>query len=183
MHRRNASIAIRPSRVVSQWLRWAAMENLGYATIASPASRAIHDRLRPRCVRCRTPSSLRSSPPSLAINAVARSGDISGTIRGAKQSTQFLELRTMTYADATWLPPPAELTLAPDDVHIWRAALDLPDGDVARLERVLAPDELRRARALPFPARPAPLYRWAGDPAADPWALPARGARSARLCV
>jgi 4'-phosphopantetheinyl transferase len=57
----------------------------------------------------------------------------------------------MTYADTIWLPPPAESTLDRDEVHVWRAALDLPDGDVARLARTLAPDELQRANRFYFP--------------------------------
>lgn len=57
----------------------------------------------------------------------------------------------MTDAETTWLPPPADLALDRDEVHVWRAALDLPDGDVARLARALAPDELQRANRFYFP--------------------------------
>ncbi len=33
----------------------------------------------------------------------------------------------------TWALPPDDLSLARDEVHIWRLALDLPPGEVERL--------------------------------------------------
>ncbi|TMQ25539.1 MAG: 4'-phosphopantetheinyl transferase superfamily protein [Candidatus Rokuibacteriota bacterium] len=45
-----------------------------------------------------------------------------------------------------WNIPPAELTLAPGEVHVWRADLDaVGDTDVAQLTLLLAPDERARA--------------------------------------
>lgn len=50
-----------------------------------------------------------------------------------------------------WLPPPARLELARDDVHVWRAALDLSAPVLSAFERTLSPDELRRAARFRFP--------------------------------
>jgi 4'-phosphopantetheinyl transferase len=44
-----------------------------------------------------------------------------------------------------WCLPPAQLTLADDEVHVWRAALDLPSGQVQYLRGSLTADELGRA--------------------------------------
>jgi len=49
---------------------------------------------------------------------------------------------------AAWLPPPAELALGPDDVHVWRVSLVQARADVAALADVLRDDE--RARAARF---------------------------------
>src|SRR5262249_3306574 len=48
--------------------------------------------------------------------------------------------RTMPRADAA-----SRWTLAEDDVHVWRVALDRPDSSLRRLERVLSPEERARA--------------------------------------
>jgi 4'-phosphopantetheinyl transferase len=49
--------------------------------------------------------------------------------------------------DAFWNPPPPALALAPDEVHVWRSWLDLPESAIAGLLQVLSPDEQRRAAA------------------------------------
>lgn len=49
-----------------------------------------------------------------------------------------------------WLAAPSDsdaaCRLAPGQVHLWRASLDLPSGRVRDLERFLSPDELARAK-------------------------------------
>ena len=46
---------------------------------------------------------------------------------------------------STWPPPPLRSSLAPGDVHVFRAGLDVPDDRLQRLRRFLAPAELARA--------------------------------------
>jgi len=55
-----------------------------------------------------------------------------------------LVLRT----DTPWPSPPKRLSLARDEVHVWRAHLDVPESLAADLEQVLSQDE--RARAAKF---------------------------------
>lgn len=52
--------------------------------------------------------------------------------------------------DSFWESPPADLALSSDDVHIWRASLDLPASRVQGLQYTLAADELKRAERLHF---------------------------------
>lgn len=47
-----------------------------------------------------------------------------------------------------WSPPAGNLALAPDTVHVWRTATEVPASRVAPLYELLAPDE--RARAARF---------------------------------
>jgi 4'-phosphopantetheinyl transferase len=49
-----------------------------------------------------------------------------------------------------WRRPPEDLTLGPEDVHVWRAALLPPPSDFARFEALLTDDELRRADRFRF---------------------------------
>lgn len=49
-----------------------------------------------------------------------------------------------------WMSPPAELTLPPEAVHVWRAALDVPEGVRRRLHRTLDAGERERARRFRF---------------------------------
>ena len=51
----------------------------------------------------------------------------------------------MTPKADVWKPPPPELTLSRDDVHVWRAALDVPAGSLRRLQQSLSADERERA--------------------------------------
>jgi 4'-phosphopantetheinyl transferase len=45
-----------------------------------------------------------------------------------------------------WPTPSPSPTLGPDDVHVWRATLDLPEALLKRLATTLAPDEKARAQ-------------------------------------
>jgi 4'-phosphopantetheinyl transferase len=47
-----------------------------------------------------------------------------------------------------WHSPPAELTLGPDEVHVWRVVLDQTDEVVERLGAVLSVDERARAKRI-----------------------------------
>lgn len=49
-----------------------------------------------------------------------------------------------------WRYPPAELALANDDVHVWRASLDRAAAQLRHLERTLAPDEWDKAARFYF---------------------------------
>ena len=53
--------------------------------------------------------------------------------------------------DSTWRPPPRTLELGPDEVHVWRCALDLAPSRVEELLRSLSSDERARAEQLRFP--------------------------------
>ncbi|OGR36335.1 MAG: hypothetical protein A2091_07305 [Desulfuromonadales bacterium GWD2_61_12] len=46
-----------------------------------------------------------------------------------------------------WLPPPPQLSLSPDEIHLWRAPLPLTDGD-PHLLALLSADERERAARL-----------------------------------
>ena len=49
-----------------------------------------------------------------------------------------------------WLPPPADLTLSSDKVHVWRASLEVTASRVQTLQNTLATDELSRAERFYF---------------------------------
>src|SRR5438270_4059129 len=49
-----------------------------------------------------------------------------------------------------WNHPPEFLILDHDEVHVWRATLDLPPSDVQALEQILAADERSRANKFHF---------------------------------
>ena len=49
-----------------------------------------------------------------------------------------------------WTSPPEPLILEGDEVHVWRATLDLPPSDLQALEQILAPDERTRANKFHF---------------------------------
>lgn len=53
-------------------------------------------------------------------------------------------------ADIHWPPAPETPVLADDEVHVWRASLDLPASELQHLHQTLAPDELHRARRFRF---------------------------------
>src|SRR5947209_2865259 len=52
--------------------------------------------------------------------------------------------------DALWRPGPGDRSLPGDEVHVWRAALDLPAPAVAGFRSQLAADELERAGRYHF---------------------------------
>ncbi len=56
----------------------------------------------------------------------------------------------MDVSAAVWHPPPPTLTLDGDEVHVWRAALDLAPAPLERLRQLLAPDEQARAARFHF---------------------------------
>src|SRR5688500_16340207 len=49
-----------------------------------------------------------------------------------------------------WSVPSANLTLSSDEVHIWRAALDLAQPQVDYLREILSEDEAQRADRFAF---------------------------------
>ena len=51
-------------------------------------------------------------------------------------------------------PPPSRLTLIGDEVHVWRACLDVPESRVRALEENLADDEVKRVRRVNFTEDP-----------------------------
>ncbi|PYS89539.1 MAG: 4'-phosphopantetheinyl transferase [Acidobacteria bacterium] len=68
----------------------------------------------------------------------------------------FFEAVTFTGAQIAapqilWLAPPAALSLAEHEVHVWRAALDQPAATVQALLQTLTPDERGRAERFHFP--------------------------------
>ncbi len=56
----------------------------------------------------------------------------------------------MTEFDQLWALPPANLTLSPEEVHVWRVALDQPASYLQRLKRTLSADERLRAEHYCF---------------------------------
>lgn len=55
-------------------------------------------------------------------------------------------------AQPTWQPAPARLALPDDELHVWRAALDLPASTIQRFQRLLSADEQARADRRRSPA-------------------------------
>ena len=49
-----------------------------------------------------------------------------------------------------WAPAPKDLILADNEVHVWRAQLELPSSGVQRLRGILSDDELDRANRFSF---------------------------------
>jgi 4'-phosphopantetheinyl transferase len=49
-----------------------------------------------------------------------------------------------------WPPAPKNLVLADNEVHVWRAQLELPPSQVQRLRSILTDDELDRANRFSF---------------------------------
>ena len=56
----------------------------------------------------------------------------------------------METLDHLWSPAPRDLIIADDEVHVWRAGLDLPLSQVQRLGGILTDDELDRANRFSF---------------------------------
>ncbi|MCZ7569866.1 MAG: 4'-phosphopantetheinyl transferase superfamily protein [Ardenticatenaceae bacterium] len=53
-------------------------------------------------------------------------------------------------AEKLWFPPPAEAVLPDDEVHVWRASLNVATVQLQGLLDLLAPDETRRAERFYF---------------------------------
>ena len=53
--------------------------------------------------------------------------------------------------DQEWMSPPKRLALAGDQVHVWRATLDVSPQHLQVFERTLTPDEWQRATRFRFP--------------------------------
>ncbi len=56
----------------------------------------------------------------------------------------------MKYGDHLWRLPPPRLAIAANEVHIWRASLDLPDEVLSSLRSTLSVDERGRANRFYF---------------------------------
>ncbi len=63
---------------------------------------------------------------------------------------QFESAPTLT-SDPPWSFPPRSLILGKDEVHVWRAALDVKASRVQSLRRTLTADERSRAERFHFP--------------------------------
>jgi 4'-phosphopantetheinyl transferase len=50
-----------------------------------------------------------------------------------------------------WLPAPTDLTLLPDEIHVWRIGLDQPEANLQHLRTTLSSDEIARAERFYFP--------------------------------
>ncbi len=57
----------------------------------------------------------------------------------------------MTALNHLWLPAPTDLTLLPDDVHVWQIDLDQPEQQLQYLAATLSSDEIARAERFYFP--------------------------------
>ncbi len=49
-----------------------------------------------------------------------------------------------------WAPPPAQLELGPDHLHLWLIGLDVAAAEIDRARRVLSQDEIERAARFHF---------------------------------
>lgn len=57
----------------------------------------------------------------------------------------------MSNVDETWLPPPQALSLSEQEIHVWRAPLQLKPKRIEALRCTLTRDELARAGRFHFP--------------------------------
>src|SRR5262245_35360257 len=69
-----------------------------------------------------------------------------GRIHTPKQGEEAPERVSLSW----WSPPPATLRLGSNEVHVWRAALDLTISRVQSLWHLLSADEQKRAERFPF---------------------------------
>ena len=51
----------------------------------------------------------------------------------------------MLNENISWEAYPGNLTLPANEVHVWKASLDIPTADILCLERALSPEEKKRA--------------------------------------
>lgn len=65
----------------------------------------------------------------------------------------------MTALNSLWLPVPTDLTLLPDDIHVWRINLDVPEPQLQNLVATLSSDELTRRSPIPFSGASAAFHR------------------------
>lgn len=56
----------------------------------------------------------------------------------------------MTDSEAKWFSAPKGLILREDEVHVWRASLDLNPSRLLSLKHILSPDEIKRAERFSF---------------------------------
>ncbi|MEJ6482422.1 4'-phosphopantetheinyl transferase HetI [Nostoc punctiforme UO1] len=56
----------------------------------------------------------------------------------------------MTATHHFWLPAPTDLTLLPDEIHVWRIELDQPELQLQNLAATLSSDEIARAERFYF---------------------------------
>ncbi|MEH2466546.1 4'-phosphopantetheinyl transferase HetI [Nostoc sp.] len=56
----------------------------------------------------------------------------------------------MTATHHLWLPAPTDLTLLPDEIHVWRIDLDQPEPQLQNLAATLSSDEIARAERFYF---------------------------------
>jgi 4'-phosphopantetheinyl transferase len=66
------------------------------------------------------------------------------------ESVLFVTLLLSMAEVSTWSEPPASLTLATGEVHVWRLALDQPESVVAEFRATLEAGELERAERFHF---------------------------------
>lgn len=57
---------------------------------------------------------------------------------------------SMSFSESLWCSPPDLVVLGYDEVHVWRATLDLPLSCVRSLEQTLSADERKRAERYRF---------------------------------
>ena len=57
-----------------------------------------------------------------------------------------LSCNYVTCPDVSWCLPPEILTLRSDEVHVWRASLEVTPSALKKLEQALVEEELLRAK-------------------------------------
>jgi len=70
-------------------------------------------------------------------------------MKGVSVINQFESTPTLT-ADTSWSSPSKNLILGDDEVHVWRAALNIKESRVQSLRRTLTADERARAERFHF---------------------------------
>lgn len=70
-------------------------------------------------------------------------------MKGIFVTNQFESAPTLT-SGVPWLSPPIQLILGNDEVHVWRAALNVTASCIQSLQRTLTTDERARAERFHF---------------------------------
>jgi 4'-phosphopantetheinyl transferase len=85
------------------------------------------------------------------VSGELNSGWADSILRLSQKEVFFLLHFGLRMAEvSTWSEPPASLTLAAGEVHVWRIALDQPESVVAEFRDTLEAEELERAGRFHF---------------------------------
>lgn len=83
----------------------------------------------------------------MAFETSRNSGEFAKT---TSTTNNELDRRMVDTLEEKWLVPPSDLALPNDEIHVWRASLNVFGENLRYLQNILSQDELRRARHSRF---------------------------------